>query len=130
MKLLMVEDDPETLEISCRMISHQFSSLTVLKAKDGKTGLELFREHLPDIVITDITMPGMDGIALAAEIKALKPQTKIILLTAHSDKRRLSVSMELGVNDYILKPINFMALTMAIQACLDEIGHEVRRGDR
>ncbi|GFO66656.1 hypothetical protein GMLC_02350 [Geomonas limicola] len=130
MKLLMVEDDAESLELSCRLISHEFAYLTVLQAADGVIGLEVFREHLPDIVISDITMPGMDGIALAAEIKALQPETKIILLTAHSDKRRLSLSMELGINDYILKPIDFKALVTAIRACLDEIGHEVRRGQR
>lgn len=130
MKLLVVEDDDQSRELSCRLIAHEFAYLTVLQADDGSRGLDLFQEHLPDIVISDITMPGMDGIALAAKIKAIRPETKIILLTAHSDKRRLSVSMELGINDYIVKPIDFKALTTAIQACLDEIGHEVRRGHR
>jgi len=130
MKLLFVEDDAEALELSCRLIAREFPQLTILKAGNGRVGLELFREHLPDLVISDVTMPELDGIGLATQIKSLKHDAKIILLTAHSDRDRLSQSMELGINDYIVKPINFKVLVTAIQTCLDEIIHEVRGGLR
>jgi YesN/AraC family two-component response regulator len=83
--------------------------------------VELFKEHTPDIVITDISMPVMDGIQMAGEIKSLKNDTKFIVLTGYSEKDYSSEISEFGIKECILKPVVFKRLFAAIENCIDEI---------
>jgi YesN/AraC family two-component response regulator len=113
--LLVVEDDPETRRLSCSMIARRFPDLAIYDAENGKVGVELYRKHAPDLVITDINMPVMDGIQMAEEIKEIRASAKFIVLTGYSDKSYLERFTGLGVSDYILKPIEFRKLISAIE---------------
>lgn len=125
-KLLLIDDDAQLRKLLCRLIAHEYSSLTVLEAADGKSGLDVYREHLPDIVVTDVTMPVLDGIAVASEIKAQRKKTKIILLSANCYGNRLRLPVGLEITRQIMKPFNLEVLLNAIQTCLEELRDERR----
>lgn len=119
--LLFVEDDNTICEVIGRMIARQFPDVTVYTAENGRIGLELFKEHTPEIVITDINMPEMDGIEMAGKIKSIKADTKFIVLTGYSDNKYLDRFSEIGFNDYIVKPVDLRKLFAAIEKCRAEI---------
>jgi len=119
--LLVVEDDSVTREVIGLMLSKKFPLNTVYSAEGGKRGVELFNEHLPAIVITDIQMPDMDGIEMSAAIKAIKADTKLIVLTAYGSTNYHEKFVKIGCHDFLSKPIEFDKLFTAIENCLAEI---------
>lgn len=119
--ILYVEDDLTTRDLICTIIRLKFPGLHLLSAANGQSGLELYREHRPDIVLTDISMPVMDGIRLASEIRALNRDANIILITAHSDTRYLLNAIKMGINRYVLKPIDNVKLFEAIEDSVSRI---------
>jgi YesN/AraC family two-component response regulator len=110
-KLLYVED-----EGIIRMDVAQYlqKKVNVLEAADGQEGFELFCMHRPDIVVTDIRMPVMDGLEMARKIKEIDDEVPIIITTAYSDERFLMESINIGIDKYVKKPIDFKDLTNAI----------------
>ena len=80
---LYVEDEEQIRESFTLMIKRYFKE--VITAKNGQEGFEKFKKHSPDIVISDIRMPVMDGIKMVTEIKSLKPDSFVIFITAFSD---------------------------------------------
>ena len=113
--VLYVEDEPITRSAVARMLKRRVEIL--YEAENGKEGLELFKQHRPNIVISDIRMPVLDGIEMSKEIKLLDKNSKIILTTAHSDASILLDSIEVGVDKYILKPLDMDALYAAMDQC-------------
>lgn len=119
--LMVVEDDESAREVLCLMLAKKFPGFTIHAAENGKVGLERFRAYQPDIVITDVNMPVMDGIRMAAEIKALKADTRFIVLTAYNEKIFFQKFTQIGFSAYILKPIEFKKLFAALEKCLGEM---------
>ncbi len=120
---LYVEDDPVTREIMGKIIRMKMPDVHLLVAENGKVGLEMYKKHMPAIVITDVAMPVMDGIRMATEIKAVDPRAIIIVISAYSNTEYLLDSIELGVCHYILKPIDFSKFFATIDKCLAGIAH-------
>jgi len=114
--ILCVEDDAVTRKLLTRILRAPFPGLLV--AKDGAEGLDLFLRHRPALVITDIQMPGLDGIQMARAIKAECPSCGIIVLTSRGDSDVLLSAIEIGVNDYVLKPLVPERILAAIAKCL------------
>ncbi|MBF0473985.1 MAG: response regulator, partial [Nitrospirae bacterium] len=77
----------------------------VIVAENGAMGLEMFNLHNPDIVITDIRMPVMNGLDMARQIKAINCDVPLIITTGHNDEEFLLTSIDIGVDKYIKKPI-------------------------
>ncbi len=75
-------------------------------AKNGREGLELYKHFRPDIVVTDIQMPEMNGLSMAADIRAINPEQPIVILSAYNDVEYLFRALELGIQHYITKPIS------------------------
>ena len=121
LSLLYVDDEPEARDILCSVIRIKFPGLRLHVAGDGQQGLALFRQHQPDIVLTDISMPLMDGIRMTGEIKALNAEVPIVFLTAHSDSRFLLDAIELGVSNYVMKPVNNRRLFAVLEKCIELI---------
>ena len=119
--ILYVEDDPVTRNLLCKMIPLKFPGVELHTAENGKVGLELYKELAPDIIITDINMPVMDGIKMAAEIKALHAEAIIIIVSAYSDTNYLLNAIEIGINYYLLKPIDYKKLFVTIDKCITGI---------
>lgn len=121
MMLLIVEDNEDALAMLSLLIVKRFPTVSIRTSCDGTKGVALCREFLPDIVVTDISMAGMDGVQMAGHIRALKTDTRFIVTTGHSDKEYLDKFGYLGASAYLVKPINFKKLFAAIEGCIDEI---------
>ena len=103
-RLLFVEDDPFTREQLGRLLARTVEE--VYSAADGSEALRIFRERQPDMVLTDINMPVMDGLSMAAIIKAESPDTPIIAVTAHNEEHYLQKAIEVGIDGYVSKPVD------------------------
>lgn len=118
--LLIVEDDKAARDIIARMVGLKFPDWTIYTADDGMKGLELFKEHTPDIVITDVNLPGMDGAELTREIRSINANATYIVLTAYSDNIISDKFKHNGACAYLRKPIDFKELFAAIGKCSAE----------
>ena len=104
--VLIVDDEVLMLETLQNHINwHKLGFKVVGSAKNGKKALELVKECSPDIVITDIRMPIMDGIELSKILRKTNPEIKILFLTGYEEFSYAKEALQLGVTDYILKPI-------------------------
>ena len=112
-KVLYVEDDEFIREELVETLEFDVNELFI--AENGEEGLKLFKDKNPDLVITDVKMPKMNGLEMAKEIKKLSPTTPIIITTAFSDSDYLSKAIEIGVNRYVVKPIDIDKLYEAME---------------
>ena len=120
--VLYVEDDRQTLEKVSEMLKRRVAPLYV--AADGREGLELFKRHTPDMVITDIRMPVMDGLEMATRIKAINNDVPIILTTAHNDEEYLIKSIDIGIDKYIKKPLDCNVLMDTLRKTAQYVRHQ------
>jgi len=127
--VLYVEDDATTRERFAAILSRQVRE--VRTAVDGEEGLAVYQSMHPDVVVSDIRMPRLDGLAMAKEIKRLHADARIILTTAFNDKEFLLDAIEAGVNGYIMKPIDAerLAETIAQSAEVIALRREVQARD-
>jgi len=106
--VLYVEDDDETREELELILQNWFKHFYV--ATDGQEGLDKYKEHRPDIVISDIQMPKMSGLSMSADIKHINPNQEVVILSAYNDVEFLFRALELGIKHYITKPISIERL--------------------
>lgn len=106
--VLYVEDDAETREELVLVLQNWFKHFYV--AQDGQEGLARYHQHRPDIVISDIQMPKMNGLSMSADIKHINPNQEIVILSAYNDVEYLFRALELGIKHYITKPISIERL--------------------
>ena len=117
LRFLVCDDNPHMRRI-LRTLLHSFGAREVYEAEDGATALEMYTHYVPDIVITDWSMPIFDGLELAQMIR--QPESKgnpfapIIMLTGHSEKRRVTVARDAGVTEFLAKPISAKGLYQRI----------------
>jgi len=102
--ILYVEDDIDTQELIVDILQCYFKEVFV--ASDGQEGLKLYKNKNPDIVLSDISMPIMDGLEMSGAIKELNPQQLIALFTAFNEPEYLKRAAELGIDTYIMKPLD------------------------
>ncbi len=110
--LLYVEDENELRESVEVYLCKLFAEVTV--AKDGQEGLESYKTGKFDIVISDIQMPIMDGLQMSKEIKEINPDQEIIIISAYSETSYFLESIEIGINGYIIKPINYTQMNQEL----------------
>jgi signal transduction histidine kinase/ligand-binding sensor domain-containing protein/DNA-binding response OmpR family regulator len=115
--LLVVEDNREMREY----IKTLFPLFKVIMAEDGEEGIVKATEHVPDMIISDVMMPKLDGIAMTREIKLLESTSHIpiILLTAKAAKEDLIIGLETGADDYIVKPFDSEELKLKVKNQID-----------
>ena len=101
--LLYVEDNKITQKLVKVILEEYFREIYI--ADDGEQGFKLYQEQNPDIVLADISMPNMNGFSMISKIRKINPNQKIIFLTGHNDNNYLKEAINIGVNKYILKPI-------------------------
>ena len=119
--ILIVDDDPALLSALPRTISLRIPHVRVETASSAQDALERIQKQRFDTIISDIKMPGMDGLALLAKIQEQQPETPTILITGHGEHNLAIQALRGGAYDYIQKPIerdNFVAAVLrAIQTC-------------
>ncbi len=94
----------------------------VARANDGRSGLALLEKSDADVVLTDLRMPGMDGLELLARIKEIRPETMVILMTAYGTVKTAVKAMKLGAEDYLGKPIDVEELEVVLEKALEKKG--------
>jgi signal transduction histidine kinase len=117
--LLLVDDEDDIRDVLA--ISLADMGYRVLEAEDAAAALRIFMQHLPPIVLTDIKMPGMDGIELLREVKRHNPDTEVVMITGHGDMDLAIKSLKYQATDFITKPINVDALEIALKRVKDKI---------
>jgi signal transduction histidine kinase len=123
-RLLLVDDETGILKVLG--ISLADSGYQVFTAQSGEEALSIFREKHPTIILTDIKMPGMDGIELLQRIKQESPDTEVIMITGHGDMELAILSLKYEASDFITKPINDEALEIAIKRARETISYKHR----
>jgi two-component system, sensor histidine kinase and response regulator len=122
--ILLVEDEEVALKLLARILATRFPKAVIHPACNGRAGLESFKEHRPELVITDLNMPEMSGAQMVEEIALVSPEAKIIVLTAGSEEMSLELLLRrnVSISQVINKPLNFAKLFAAIEACLARPG--------
>jgi len=120
--ILYVEDDMNLRNIVSRYLNEITEK--VYTAKDGRDGFQVYREKKPDIIISDIMMPVMSGIDMSRRIKEIDENAKIILTTAFCEVEYLLEAIDIGINQYLLKPVKQDKLYSAVYKCTDLIRYE------
>ncbi len=116
-KILIIDDEEAIVRVLS--ISLKSDGYEVITALDGPSGLEVFDKELPDIVLTDIKMPGMDGIEVLKQVKERRPEAEVIIITGHGDIENAIEALKYGASDFLNKPIRDAALSIAIKRALE-----------
>ncbi len=117
LKVLVVEDSKVTLKVLCNYLERV--GIKPLTAELGKTALEIYRNEHPDIILLDAQLPDIDGFDIAKEIRSMektKDWTAIIFLTSMSKDEDLARGIEVGGDDYLMKPISEVVLKAKVAA--------------
>jgi len=118
-KILLIDDEPDIVRVLG--ISLRADGYEVIPALSGAEGLEAFAKDKPEIVITDIKMPGMDGIEVLEKIKNLDPNTEVIIITGHGDIDNTIEALKYGASDFINKPVRDDALSIALKRAKEKL---------
>lgn len=125
MKVIVVDDEKWVRTTIISQIPFDTLGLTLCcEASNGIEALELCRQYEPEILITDIKMPGLSGLELIAEVKSLIPQTRIIIISGYDDFEYARTAFKHGVSDYILKPIDKNEMINILTKVKDSIMQE------
>ncbi|WP_377476186.1 MAG: response regulator transcription factor [Microcoleus anatoxicus] len=116
LRILLVEDD-ELFRLGLQTRLQQENCLQVIaEAEDGETAVELTQEHLPDVVVLDVGLPGIGGIEACRQIKQRHPAIPVLILTSHSQKSLIERLITAGAQGYCLKGIAAETLVLAIRS--------------
>jgi len=129
-KVLLVEDEKDAREILSFYLNTIFEKVIV--AKDGQEGLEIYKKTFDkgdvfDLILTDIKMPNMDGMAMLEHIYAINKNQKFIIVSAYRDEEKLLKSIDLRVIGYFVKPLNVDNVMEMLRKAKDEVLKEKRK---
>jgi DNA-binding response OmpR family regulator len=118
MKILIVDDE----EMAIKMIELELkrNNYEVLTSTDGREAIEKIKSEQPDLVISDIMMPFMSGLELLELIKSDSKKTPVILISALDEFEVVQTAVDMGADDFIIKPINMEELSIRIKRVLDK----------
>jgi len=118
-KLLLIDDEPDIVRVLS--ISLKADGYDVIPAHSGTEGLAAFQKEKPDIILTDIKMPGMDGIEVLKNVKDLNPDAEVIIITGHGDIENAIEALKYGASDFINKPVRDEALSIALKRAREKL---------
>ena len=115
-RILVIEDDPSILR--GLQLNLGMEGYAVRSAMDGETGLELARSERPDLLVVDVMLPRMDGLAVVREVRRLDPEVPVLILSAKGQETDKVAGLKLGADDYLVKPFGLKELLARIDALL------------
>lgn len=115
-RLLLVDDSPSVLEVFGRMLGHL--GHVVVEASSGDEALNAYRAERPDGVFLDLTMPGMGGLDVLRELRAIDPDARVAVLTSRRDTATVQAALAAGARDYVVKPATLGRLREACERVL------------
>jgi two-component system phosphate regulon response regulator PhoB len=119
-RILVVDDEPEVRALVARALEDHY---IVSQAGSGREALRMIGERIPDLLVLDYKMIGMDGLAVMKTLRA-KPETQalpVLMLTAMTDEPSTRAGFEAGVTDYVTKPFSIPQLTARVRVCLARV---------
>lgn len=119
-QILLVDDDAALLEVLPRTIELRVSHIAVTACDSAEAALAHLQSGHYDLVITDLNMPKMNGLALVRRIKAMFPGVTILVITGHGDEVAEREAKRAGVDGFILKPFDRIELTAAVERLLEQ----------
>ncbi len=120
LSILFVEDD-ETIRVEItNFLKKQFFQ-NVIVAQNGEDGLQKYNKHKPDIILTDLRMPIMDGLEMSKEIKSIDANIPILLITSLFEKEVTEAAVDIGIDGYLFKPISLVRLEMILDKYISRI---------
>ena len=126
--ILIVEDEPVIRKGIASLVDFESLGISsVLEAENGEQAIAMIQEQAPDILLTDINMPKMDGITLAQLARAEFPQLRIIFLTGYDYVDYLLSAVKLGVDDYILKPVTKIEIESLLIKVVSKLNEEEKQ---
>lgn len=114
--ILVIDDEASLADMVCDALS--IVGHDVLSANDGMAGLALIRDKRPDLIITDVNMPKLDGFGLLERLRSSGNETPVIVLTARTEKADLATGFRTGADDYLVKPFVLQELILRVSAVL------------
>lgn len=124
--VLLVDDEEEVIQVIMKKIDWEGLGFSVIGyANNGMKALEMVEEFQPDVVMTDIKMPYMDGMELASRVKAEYPATKLLIFTGFDEFEYAKEAVHLEVEEYILKPVNSIELTQVFTQMKKKLDQEI-----
>jgi DNA-binding response OmpR family regulator len=115
-RILVIEDDPSILR--GLQLNLGMEGYTVRSAMDGETGLQLARTEKPDLLLVDIMLPRMDGLSVVREVRRDDPDLPVLILSAKGQESDKVAGLQLGADDYLVKPFGLKELLARIDALL------------
>ena len=116
---VLLADDHQILREGLRAMLEKEYNIEVLgEAADGREALSLIREKTPDVIVMDITMPGLNGVEATRQIRSEFPQIKVVALSMHDDKRFVLNMLKAGASAYLLKDGGFKEVVKAVNAVM------------
>ena len=112
-KLLIIDDELPILDMLEMSLSNE--GYKVVTAENGEAGIKVFQEQAPKYVLTDIKMPGMDGIEVLKRVKTIDPEAEVIVVTGHGDMDSAIAALQHGASDFIPKPLRHEVLMLALE---------------
>ena len=113
---VMIVDDHEMVRIGAKGYLEVQPDITVVaEADSGQEAVSLAREHVPDVVLMDLVMPGMDGVDATRKVKDASPRTQIIILTSYNEDEHIFPALQAGAISYLLKDVKASELVEAIR---------------
>ncbi len=129
-KVLIIDDEPIIRKGLINIINwSQLNCEVCGEADDGLLGEELIRSLKPDIILTDIRMPKVDGFSMIRQVNELMPKSKVIILTGYRDFNYAQEAIKLGAFDFLLKPTKIEELTEVVKRAVGAIECEIKRGE-
>ena len=128
MKLLIVDDEQKIRELIGKYAA--FEGYGFLEAADGMEAVDIVRNQQVDLVILDIMMPELDGFSAAREIRRIRDDLPIILLSARGEEYEKVYGFQIGADDYVVKPFSPKELMMRVTAILRRSQHRPAEGDQ
>lgn len=126
-KILYAEDEASIQRLVVNSLKRRYSQ--IFTAANGKEAWEIFGNEHPELVVTDIKMPQMDGLELAEKVVRESPSTRIVIITAFSDLEYLTKSIDLGVDSYIFKPIEIEKIMTTVDKNVEIIETQKRKAE-
>ena len=102
-RIVVADDHPIFRDGLCKLLALEEDFEVVAQASDGRQVLDVLQQHAPDILLLDLKMPGLDGLATLQRLQAVKNKTRVIVLTASDDKNEFVQAMKLGTSGIVLK---------------------------
>ncbi len=115
-RILVVDDEQHIVDVVVYLLEE--NAFEVLTANDGEAGLKLFESQRPDLVVLDLTLPGISGLDLFGKMREIRPEVPVIMLTSRNEEIDRVLGLELGADDYVTKPFSTRELAARVKTVL------------